>query len=215
MIMKKISFLIATLLLLAACQPEPDSRKLYDELVVSTNNDPGADFTSYRTFAIPTDTIAYVSETSDETILTASESSFPRPVLEEITFNLQSKGFTRVNKNEDPDLGINVAVVNDFNLFQQIIYPDPYFYPGNFYSGYYGYNSWYYRPYVSTTAYNTGVLVIEIVDLKNRTPDNKVRVIWTAYLGDLYSTIDLMGQVQTAIKQAFKQSSYIQTQGGT
>ena len=39
---------------------------------------------------------------------------------------------------------------------------------------------------------NTGSLVIEILDLRNITPDNKVKVIWSAYAGDVYSTIDLI-----------------------
>jgi hypothetical protein len=213
--MKNFMYLMAFGLLCLSCQPEPDANKLYDELVVSTNYDPDVDFTSYTTFAMPTDTIDYVSETSNETVLVASESNFPRPVLEQIRANIESRGYTRVTKNENPDLGINVAVINDFNVFQTIVYPDPYYYPGNYYSGYYGYNSWYSYPYVSTQAYNTAVLVVEIVDLKNRTPDNKVKVIWAGYMGDLYSTLNLVDQARTAIDQAFQQSPYIGTQGGS
>ena len=59
---------------------------------------------------------------------------------------------------------------------------------------YYGYGSYYSYPYVNTYAYNTGALVVEIVDLKNVTPDNKVKVIWNAYMGDVYSAIDLIEQ---------------------
>jgi hypothetical protein len=204
---------IAVLLGLVSCHSEPDSKKLFDELVVSTSFDPQAIFTNYKTFAMPTDTIGLVSETSNDTVLTARESDFPRPVLEAIRFNMEQRGFTRVDKNASPDLGINVVVVNDFNVFQQVVYPDPYYYSGSYYSNYYGYNSWYYYPYVNTYAYNTAVLIIELVDLKNRTPDNKVRVVWSAYLGDLYSTIDLIDQTEMGIDQAFVQSSYISSQG--
>jgi hypothetical protein len=211
--MSKFFAFAAAALTLLACQPEPDSKRLFDELVVSTSFDPEANFGAYSTYAIPTDTIGYVSETSNTTFITSQESDLPRPVLDAIKFNLDQRGFTRVNKSEDPDLGINVVVVNDLNVFQQVVYPDPYYYPGSIYSGYYGYNSWYYYPYVNTYAYNTGVLIIEIVDLKNRTPDNKVRVIWTAYLGDIYSTISLIDQTEAGIDQAFKQSTYIQRQG--
>jgi hypothetical protein len=96
-----------------------------------------------------------------------------------------------------------VYVVNDLNLFQQVVYPN-YYYPS-----YYGYGSYYSYPYINTYAYNTGALVIEIVDLKNVTPDNKVKVIWNAYLGDVYSTIDLTQQSVDAIDQAFIQSNYL------
>ncbi len=210
--MRSITFLmlLSMLIAMAACHPEPDTKVLIDDFVVATNYDPDANFTSYTTYAIPTDTIGFISETSDDTIIVAAENSFPRPVLTAINENLEAKGYVRVGKNEDPDIGINVLVVNDFNVFQQVVYPDYYGYPGYYYPGYYGYNSWYYNyPYVSTYAYNTGVLIVEMVDLKNRTPDNEVKVVWDAYMGDVYSTLDLQQQTLKAINQAFVQSPYL------
>ena len=192
-----------------ACQTKPDSAELIDEMVVSTNFDPEADFAAYSTYAIPTDTIGFVSNKSSDTIITSPESTYPRHVLNVIKDNMEARGYTRVSRNENPDLGVNVMVVNDFNVFQEIVYPNYYGYGGNYYSGYYGYGSYYYYPYVNTYAYNTGVLIIEIVDLKNRTPDNKVKVVWDAYLGDVYSTIDRAAQTQEGIDQAFIQSPYI------
>lgn len=192
-----------------SCQTEPDSAELIDEMVVSTNYDPDADFTAYTTYAIPTDTIGFVSNNSSDTIITASGSNFPRPVLSAIRNNMDERGYVRVTRDQDPDVGVNVMVVNDFNVFQQLVYPNYYGYPGNFYSGYYGYGSYYSYPYINTYAYNTGVLIIEIVDLKNKTPDNKVKVVWDAYMGDVYSTIDRIAQSSDAINQAFLQSPYI------
>ena len=64
-------------------------------------------------------------------------------------------------------------------------------------------------PYINTYAYNTGALVVEIVDLKNVTPDGKVKVIWNAYMGDLYSALDYTQQSLEAIDQAFVQSNYL------
>lgn len=192
------------------CQSEPDSEKLIDQMVVSTNYDTEADFAAYSTYAIPIDTIGFISNNSDDTIITSPESTFPRHVLTAIRQNLDARGFTRVNRNEDPDLGVNVMVVNDFNVFQEVVYPGYYGYPGNYYPGYWGYGSYYSYPYVNTYAYNTGVLIIELVDLKNRTPDNKVKVVWDAYLGDVYSTIDRLQQSSDGINQAFVQSPYLE-----
>lgn len=192
-----------------SCQTEPDSEKLIDELVVSTNFDPEADFSSYTTYAIPTDTIGFISNNSSDTIIVSPGSSFPRAVLSAIRQNMDDRGYTRVARNENPDIGVNVMVINDFNMFQEIVYPGGYGYPGSYYSGYYGYGSYYYYPYVNTYAYNTGVLVIELVDLKNRTPDNKVKVVWDAYLGDVYSTVDRLAQTDDGIQQAFVQSPYL------
>jgi hypothetical protein len=205
--MKSYLLILAAAFAFFGCRPEPEAVELVDQMVVSTNYDKTASFPSYATYAIPTDTIGFISETSQDTIIVASRSSFPKPVLQAINTELQARGFSRVNKNNSPDLGINVLVVNDFNVFQNVIYPDNYY--GGYYGGYYGYNSWYSYPYVQTYAYNTGVLIIEIVDLKNLTPENKVRVLWSAYMGDVYSTLDLERQAVDAIQQAFTQSPYL------
>ena len=195
--------LLLVVLLCWGCEPEPDNLKLLDQLVVSTNFDTAADFGTYATYALPTDTIGFVSNNSRDTILTAGKSDYPRPVLAEVKSNLDALGYTRVARNSNPDIGINVYVVNDLNLFQQVVYPS-YYYPY-----YYGYSSFYYYPYVNTYAYNTGALVVEIVDLKNVTPDRKVKVIWNAYMGDVYSSVNLIGQSVDAIHQAFVQSPYL------
>lgn len=188
------------------CQTEPDNLKLFDEMVVSTNYDAEASFSNYTTYAIPTDTIGFLSNTNpNDTILVAQANNdyYPRRVLQQVMQNLNDRQYTRVARNENPDLGVNVYVVRDLNLFQQVIYPN-YYYPS-----YYGYGGYSYYPYIDTYAYNTGALVVEIVDLKNISPDNKVKVIWNAYMGDVYSTIDLVQQSLDAIDQAFTQSNYL------
>lgn len=204
--MKSYFIALAAAAVLVGCRPEPEAIELVDQMVVSTNYDNTANFSAYTTYAIPTDTIGFISETSPDTIIVASKNSFPKPVLQAINTELYGRGFGKVSKNANPDLGVNVLVVNDFNVFQDVVYPNNY---GGYYGGYYGYNSWYSYPYVQTYAYNTGVLIIEIVDLKNLTPDNKVKVLWTAYMGDVYSTLDLERQAVEAIQQAFAQSPYL------
>jgi hypothetical protein len=101
--------------------------------------------------------------------------------------------------------------VNDVNVFQEIVYPNSSYGGGGYYSGYYGYSSWNYYPYVNTYTYKNAMLIVEMLDLKNKTPDNKVKVIWTAYLGDLYGTIHLVEQTERAIEQSFIQSPFINT----
>jgi hypothetical protein len=189
-----------------SCQTEPDNLKLYDELVVSTNFDPEATFSSYTTYAIPTDTIGFVSDTNpNDTILVsrADNNFYPRKVLEQVMGNMDDRLYRRVDRNENPDLGVNVYIVKNFNVFQQLVDP------GYYYPYYYGYGSYYSYPYINTYAYNTGALVVEIVDLKNVTIDNKVKVIWNAYMGDVYSALDLTQQSLEAIDQAFVQSNYL------
>jgi hypothetical protein len=205
---KIIIGLCSLLFIITTCEPKPESAKLLDELVVSTNYDTQADFNSYSTYSIPTDTIGFYSNASNDTIIIQKNSTFPRPVLETIQSNLDKRGYTKVARTDSPDLGINVAVINDFNVFQQVVYPSGGYGGGYYYPYYYGYGS-YYSPYVNTYTSNTGVLIIEVVDLKNKTADNKVRAIWTANMGDVYSTIDLLKQATDAIDQAFNQSPYL------
>ena len=204
--MQKLFVIISVVTVLWGCQSEPDNLRLFDELVVSTNFDPEASFSAYTTYAIPTDTIGFVSNSDpDDTIMVAEGKNnfYPRKVLEKVTKNMDDRLYNRVARNENPDLGVNVYIVQDLNVFQQIVNP------GYYYPYYYGYGSYYSYPYVNTYAYNTGALVVEIVDLKNVTPDGKVKVIWNAYLGDLYSAIDYTQQSLDAIDQAFVQSNYL------
>ena len=194
----------------AACEQKPDNMKLVDQYVVSTNYDAEANFGSYATFAIPDDTIGFSSNNSNDTILTAKDSDFPGIVLDALRGQLEDRNYDRVSRKANPDLGVNVTLVNDFNIFQQVVYPGGY-YGGGYYGGYYGYGGgYYYQPYVNTQIYNNGVLIIELVDLKNRTPDNKVKVVWNCYMGDIYTRINLQKQTEEGIVQSFKQSPYLQ-----
>lgn len=188
---------------LAGCQPEPDEFKLYDELVVSTNYDPAANFGSYVTYSIATDTIGFASNQTNDTILTHSDSELVRPIISRIRDNMDQRGYTRVSVEEGPDIGVNVMIVNNLNMFQQVIDP------GYYYPYYYGYSSYYYYPYVQTYVENTGTLVLQLVDLKNRNSNNQVKVVWAAYLGDLISTVNRLKQTEEGIDQAFVQSPYI------
>ena len=191
------------LFIAVACQQEPDAYRLLDQFVVATNYDVTADFSDYTTYTLPTDTIGFVSNTDPfDTIRTSPQFELPRKVLEGIEVNMNNLGYSRVAKDENPDIGVNVYVVKDLNLFQQVIDPNYY------YNNYYGYGGYYYYPYVQTYAYNTGSLVIEFVDLKNATP-NKYEVIWNAYMGDLFNAVNQLQQSLDAVDQAFEQSPYL------
>jgi hypothetical protein len=213
--MKRIKAIWTSILIIAVgagCEPQPDDIKLLDEFVVSTNFDPDADFNSYQTYYIPQDTIGLVSNlASDDTIIVGN--NYARPVVIQVQSNMSARGYQSVDLTDDPDLAINAYVLKNLNIFQDVnYYPGAYGYPGYYYPGYYGYYGYNYYPYVTTYAYNTGVLVIEIVDLKNVTPQNEVTVIWDAYLGDVFSSVDLSQQTLDGIDQAFFQSTYLTKQ---
>ena len=109
--MKNLLAVLCIVSALVGCQSEPDNLKLLDELVVSTNFDPEATFGSYATYAIPTDTIGFISNTNpNDTILVSSAQNgfYPREVLQQVMQHLNDRQYTRVERNENPDLGVNV-----------------------------------------------------------------------------------------------------------
>jgi len=192
---------------LSACAPEPDTLKLLDELVVSTNFDTEADFSEYLTYATPTDTIGYLNNDPNDTLLVYSNSfPYPRKVIQTVRAEMESMGYTRVDADEDPDVGMNIYVVQNIDLYQQVYYP-PY------YGGYYGYYGYYSYPYLQTYVSNTATLIVEMVDLKN-VSGNKVKVVWNAYMGDIISALDYEQQSVDAIDQAFAQSPYLNINNG-
>ena len=207
-------FIIVAIFLMGglfSCEPTPDELKLFDEFVVSTNYEQDVSFGSFTTFTLRSDTIGLVSNTyGDDTIVVGS--NYARPVIGQVRTNMIDRGYQQVDVDQDPDLAVNIYVVKNLNLFQQVNYYPGYYSPGyyNYYGGYYG--GYYGYPYVDTYAYNTGVLVVEIIDLVNVNQQNQVRVIWNAYLGDVFSSIDRNQQSLDAIDQAFAQSPYLITE---
>lgn len=207
-------FIVVALFLMGglfSCEPTPDELKLFDEFVVSTNYEPDASFGSFTTFTLRTDTIGLVSNTyGDDTIIVGS--NYARPVIGQVRTNMVDRGYQQVDVDQNPDLAVNIYIVKNLNLFQQVNYYPGYYFPGyyNYYGGYYG--GYYGYPYVDTYAYNTGVLVVEIIDLVNVTQQNQVRVVWNAYMGDVFSSINRNQQSLNAIDQAFTQSPYLITE---
>ena len=188
---------------IVGCEPQPDDLKLFDEYVVSTNYDKTANFNAFGTYVIKTDTIGLISNNiNDDTIIVGTK--YARPVVQQVKSNLNTRGYTQVDIDESPDLAINIYIVKNINIYQQ-------YNPGFYYPSYSGYYNYYYGPSVSTYAYNTGALVVEMVDLKNTTSGNR-KIIWNAQMGDVYSSIDLIKQSIDAIDQAFTQSPYVLTE---
>jgi hypothetical protein len=110
---------------------------------------------------------------------------------------------------QNPDLGLNIYVVNDRSVYQSVSYPYSYGYPGYSYGGYYGgYYGYYNYPYVNTYVTNQAILVIDLGDRKNGTAGSP-RLLWEVNLGDLITSVDQTGKVLEAIDQAFVQSPYL------
>jgi hypothetical protein len=202
-IMKRYLFFLALIPALWSCEPEADNLRLLDQLVVSTNYDPDAAFGNYKYYTIPKDTIGYVSNTSRDTIWTFTTAQpYPRSVIQAVRSQMDSIGYEYVDRDQDPDVGMNIYIIENLNLFQQVYYP-------NYYSNYYGYGGYYYYPVVQTYAQNTATLVVEMIDLKNRNANNQVKIVWNAYMGDVVNSVNYEKQSIDGIKTAVRQSPYL------
>lgn len=209
--------LIISVILLYGCELEPQLGERVAEMVVQTNYEESSVnaefniFNTYSTFILRKDTIGFVSSTSSDTILIDGVNitvpgGFVTPVVNRVEHHLTAAGFNKVEEDENPDFAVNIAVLQNFNLFQTINYP-------GFYPGYYGYYGYYY-PIVTTYYSNYATLIIEIVDIRNYSLNgNGYKVIWKASIGDLISTVDLQKKTLSAVDQAFIQSPYIDKGG--
>jgi hypothetical protein len=207
---KSVLLSLVGFLALGGCDLQPQSGELARDLVVQTQfdeaviNSTGNVFNTYATYIIREDTIGFVSNRSNATYLLESDlnisGGYVIPIISRTKANLNSRGYTQVTEDDNPDFAVNIAILNNFSFFQTITYPG--FYPG--YYGFYGY----YFPIVNTYVSDYTTLVIEIVDIRNAS-GNQYRVVWKSFIGDLNTIIGLREKTLEAIDQAFEQSPYI------
>jgi hypothetical protein len=206
----KILYFVSFALLLGACELQPQSGELARDMVVQTQYDePSLEhFSTYATFTIWEDTVGWVKRgvDPDDAYLTDSDftgipGGYVKPIISLVKENLSARGYNKAAEEEDPDFAVNIVVLEDFSFFQTVNY-----YP--YYGSYYGYYN-YYLPVVNTYYSQFASLVIEIVDIKHATGNNDYKLVWRAFIGDLYTTFDLRTKTLEAIDQAFDQSPYI------
>jgi len=207
--------LILALAVLNSCYDSPDTGELSNELVVATDVDLEADFSTYDTKYYLSDTIYIVTNSLlDDDYITSPDSD---EIISEIENNMADRGFTQ--RSEDPNDIINnlVNIAIATNIVRitntgQTCY--------GWWGGYPGYwppwgwgGGGYYYPYCSIYNYDTGSLIVEMANIQQAlTEDNKTNIIWTnVNFGILNSNDNVnIGRATRSIDQAFAQSPYIQ-----
>ena len=206
--MKKLIIGILLLGLLNSCYKSPDTSQLSSAFVVATNYDNSANFKSYKTFVLPP-YVGLISSSSTDSIL---DPQYGNQILNLIDSQLTARGYTEVPNNQTADLGISAMALKETTIVSG-------WYPGSWW-GYPGWGGcyWYYcgyypiyPPYYTTYVYQTGSLIIEMVDLKNIPKgETKLNVIWTNWNGGaLGSATNNLNNALNSINQAFVQSPYI------
>lgn len=196
---------IGMVLTFSSCSKDPLTNLTEEESrIYITDYDSSARFSNYKTFSI-SDSVAVINNGQVSKQSTATDQAF----ISAVKSQMQAKGFTLVNKNSKPDLGVNVNRI--YNTSTGVITYDNYWdYYGGYWDPYYwGYPSYnYYVPY-SYAVYNVreGALSIDMLDLKDAGATNNIRLVWTGLIrgSGIFNS-------QTAASQVgmlFSQSPYL------
>jgi hypothetical protein len=210
--MKSKNVLWLTILTLGAmfggCTKDPVANLTAEESrIYITDHDSTVNFSTFKTFSI-SDSVAVINDGRASKEITATDQAF----IDAAKSEMQAKGFTLVNKNANPDLGINVSRI--YNTSSGIVsyrnYYDTY---GGYYDPYYwGYGGYgYYSPYCyATYSIREGALSIDMLDLKDAAAANRINVIWTGLIRG--SGIFNSSTAADQVKMLFNQSAYLKNQ---
>jgi hypothetical protein len=204
----KTKLLIALLLtvMLGACYPDgPDYYE--DTDVVLTTFDDTYDFTSKSTYARPDQIVVDIDIEDGDTTYEYMKPQFATPIFQAIDANMTSRGFTKVDLDQDPDLLLMPAGLSSTTFFYSYWYDW-------WYGCYYGCGwGWYYPPYYTVSSYTTGSMIMTITDpnLANDSPINRSPAVWISVANGLASGYYDITRVTESIDQSFEQSPYLKT----
>ena len=208
--MKKILFISAAVLLLAACHKEPYPQDSDNEYLVYTSPGKDVKFKKYKTFDIA-DRLLVIGE-KDKPVYSQSQSALA--LIQAYRINMEKAGFIYTPSNPDADLGVQLTYVIKTERYVKY-YDDPYWwldYPGYWPAGYWGSWTGYYYPRPVVYTYTSNALLADIVNLTGEQEEGKpLEVLWTSYIGGPASS-SLQQDVQrltSAVDQAFAQSPYL------
>lgn len=208
--MKKILFISAAALLLAACQMEPYPQDGDNEYLVYTSPGKDVTFKNYKTFDIA-DSLLIIGE-KEQPVYSQSQSALA--LIQAYRINMEKAGFIYTPSNPDADLGVQLTYVVKTERYVQY-YDNPYWwldFPGYWPSGYWGNWTGYYYPRPVVYTYTTNALLADIVNLTGEQDTGKpLEVLWSSYIGGPASS-SLQQDVQrltSAVDQAFAQSPYL------
>lgn len=207
--MKKLIPLLLASLTLAACEKQADTDELEGRYVVYTNYDPQTDFSQLHTFYLP-DSILLIGNSAQPTFSTNAQAE---QILQAWADNMESRGFTRSEKREDADLGLQVSYVENTYHFTSVDWGGwGWDYPWYWGPGYWGYWGGWYYPFAVSYTFNTGAFLAELVDLTSPQGDNQaLPVVWNSCMTGALSGSSRINTwlAIDGVNRAFAQSAYL------
>ena len=191
-----------------SCTKEPlDNLTQEESRIYVTNSDSTVNFSNYKTYSI-SDSADVLDNGQIHKELTAVDQAY----IDAVNKYMQANGYTRVNKNANPDLGINVnRIYNTATGYYS--YNDYWDYYGGYWDPYYwGYGGYdYYVPY-SFGIYQVteGAVSVDMLDLKNANAKGKIDIIWNGLIRG--EGIFNASTADASIKALFDQSTYLESE---
>jgi len=209
--------LLAAMAVLAApgCYPGDGPSNVQDLDVVVTIHDEDVDFGSFATYAMP-DTVLHVSGEQGDDIIDLSR-DHDELILDLVADNMEAAGYVREMdpQTNGADLILLVGAIGTERTDYWYGggwwgYWD--YYPGWGYPGYPGYGpgwGWGYPPYIGSTTFEKGTIVLTLLDPDGAIEEEELPIVWGAAGRGLLSESGSGGRITNAINQMFSQSPYL------
>jgi hypothetical protein len=204
----KIALLaMSGILMLASCTKDPyDDMTEEESRIYITNHDSTVNFGTYKTYSI----VDSVSLIDNNQFAGKEATSWDLQVISAVEAAMNARGFIRVNRSQNPDLGINVSRL--YSTTTNIVDLSDYYggyggYYDPYYWGYGGYN--YYFPTYGYYETTEAALSIDMLDLKNASGSQTIRGVWNGVVRG--SGIFKSNNVSSQVNALFDQSPYLKT----
>lgn len=199
---------LAIIATLGSCTKDPLKKMTEEESrIYITNRDSTANFNSYKTYSI-VDSVGLID---NGRFAGKAATSWDLQVITSVQNAMNGRGFVKVDRSQNPDLGINVSRV--YNTTTNIVNLSSYWggyggYYDPYYWGYGGYN-YYFPPVYASYQSTEAALSVDILDLKNASGNQTIKGVWNGLVRG--SGIFRSSNVESQVQALFDQSPYLKT----
>ena len=203
-----VLLIVSALIGVSSCSKDP-LKDMTDEesRIYITNHDSTIHFNAYKTYSI----VDSVSLIDNGRIAGREATSWDIQVISSIQNAMSARGYTKVDRDQNPDLGINVSRVysTSTNVVDLTSYWDYYGgYYDPFYWGYGGYD-YYFPPTYGVYQSTEAALSVDMLDLKNASANQTIKGVWNGLIRG--KGIFRENNVQSQVQALFDQSPYLKT----
>jgi hypothetical protein len=210
-IFRSVLWTLIALLPLISCLPDGEADEIGDLDLVYTNYNPTFNFGAGTTYAIPTSVIILTGEpVTPGTRPPTLDFIVSDQILGAIRNNMNARGFSQVNVQSNPDFILLPSATEEGRevLFGYDTQFWTWWYPQLGTGLIFQYPN--FNPQI-TSSVDTGSLLIQFIDNRNRTANEPVPVHWISIvnLGLSGSQTDNSNRATRGVNQSFTQSPYL------